>query len=43
MLVYIRDEDESSKTTNLKQSDELRERYKNLLQDGVRLTFKELI
>ncbi len=37
MLVYIRDEDRLSKITNLNESNELRNRYKNILQNGLDL------
>jgi len=46
MLVYIRDEDKLSKITNLNGSNELRDRYKNILQNGLdllSLTYKQLI
>jgi hypothetical protein len=43
MLVYIRDEDESSKIMNLNQSIELRDRYKHILQNGIRSVFENLM
>jgi len=48
MLVYIRDEDKLSKITNLNGSNELRDRYKDILQNGLgllslSLTSKQLI
>jgi hypothetical protein len=43
MLVYIREEDELSKIININESDELRNRYKNMLQNGLILASKELV
>jgi len=46
MLVYIRDEDGLSKIIDLNDNDELRDRYKNILQNGLHLAsfaYKNLI